>query len=711
MSNLQNEKFRKLLKPASMLKSSHSAKEISKKANSISISNNDSKNFTQSILSKSVCRVLQKNLDDLTVNLEHLRKKSRIYDNELCSLVLSCESSLKIAKQKLSELSLDDEFFKLSDSKISQETSTVLKSDSNEYILFLEYLIVYEQTKTEVILKKSKFPKSRIQEVEKSIFEEFSLKNPGFYKTAGNAESWCLKKSQRELNDLANKLKNRMVNSVKILPELESLLYEDEIHIEASLNEPKLQPKSQIETSKTQSKETKKMQDLYENSVADNKKLSAKYNYLISKLNKQDATLKIQAKILANISKDSKDLKESFEEFVNEMKFYLSMLNDHLSRNPTKKITVTSHLKEKAAWESDKEKLKKELESCKKDKSELENKLKNALNELIQLKDQQELSEDSLDLEMKNVKHIIEIQKLKEQINLLNFKSSNMYADHKEEINLLKGNITHLKAEKFSCEERIKGLSSCVFELKQENEKLLEEITKNKTSQAAFEHFKPIPMLCGDTLNVCEPSESSGKVNPVDILAMVTDEVEDIIESIKSHNIFKDFHSNGVLLLKKVAEFVIDLKENLCEESGYFVQVVDDLVQDYKTRVNSGDKAFELDQRVDTESFMQNKQIEIYKTKLKDKKNQLELCHKQISYLKKSLKESKEEASNSNPIDLECIKGMFANILKEISQLSQKTETLIEVMMKTLGFSQEEIMKINSERKLKKNSFFSRVPN
>lgn len=708
MSNLQNDKLRKLLKPSSMLKSSHSAKEISKKVNSISISHNDSRNFTQSTLSKSACRVLQKNLDDLSVNLEHLRKKSRIFDSELCDLVQSCESSLKIAKQKLSELSLDDEFFKFSDSKTSQEMSLMLKSDTNEYILFLEYLIVYEQTRSEVILKKSKFPKSRMQEVEKSIFEEFSLKNPGFYKTVNKNESWFSKKSQRELKDLANKIKVRMTNSVKILPELESLLNEDEINIEPNLNEPKPQLKFQAESSKILSKENKKIQDLYENSIAENKKLSAKYNYLISKLNKQDTTLKIQAKILASISKDSKDLKEDFEEFVNEMKFYLSMLNDHLSKTPTKRITVTSHLKEKASWENDKEKLKKELESFKKDKSELEIKLQNALNELIQLKDQEELSEDSLDLGMNNIKYIIEIQKLKEQIRLLNFKSNELYADHREEINLLKGTVTHLKAEKFSCEERIKGLNGCVFELKQENERLLEEITKNKTSQAAFEQFKPIPMLCGDTLNVCEPSESSVKVNPADILAMVTDEVEEIIENIKTHNLFKDFHNNGVLLLKKVAEFVIDLKENLCEESGYFLQVVDDLVQDYKTRVNSGDKAFELEQRVDTESFMQNKQIEIYKTKLKDKKNQLELCHKQISYLKKSLKESKEVASNTNPIDLDCIKGMFANILKEISQLSQKTETLIEVMMKTLGFSQEEIMKINSERKLKKSSLFSR---
>jgi len=62
----------------------------------------------------------------------------------------------------------------------------------------------------------------------------------------------------------------------------------------------------------------------------------------------------------------------------------------------------------------------------------------------------------------------------------------------------------------------------------------------------------------------------------------------------------------------------------------------------------------------------------------------------------------------ANPIDLECIKGMFENILKEVSQLSQKTEMLIEVMMKTLGFTHEEILKINNERKSKKSSWFSK---
>lgn len=708
MSNFQKEKLRKLLKPCNIPKSSQSAKNSPRTVNSIDFSNNDSRNFTQSMLNKSACRVLMKSLNELTINLGHILKKSRIYDKDLCDLVQTCESSLKIAKQKISELSLDEDFFKFSESKSSQNTSTILKSDTNEYCYFLEYLLAYEQTRSEVIIKKAKFPKTRMHEIEKSLFEDYSLKNPGYFKSVKNTESWFKKKSENELKELFTTIKTKLTNNAKISQELESLLKDDPTDIQITSNATHSYSQTFIDSSKLLSKEKKKIQDLYESSIADNKKLSAKYNYLISKLNKQDTTLKRQAKILANISKDSKELKENFEEFVNEMKFYLSMLSDHLSKSPSKRIPVTSHLKEKAMWENDKEKLKKELETCKKNSSELETKLQNALKELILLKDQEELSDDSLDLGRTNINDLIEIQKLKEQLRLLNFKLNEQYANYKGEIDGLKTNIGKLKIENFSYEERFKTLNANIIELSKENERLLEEVTKNKTSQVAFEQFKPIPMLNGDTFNVCEPSESSLKVNPADILAMVADEVEEIMENLKSNNIFPDFHNNGVALLRKVAEFIIGLKSNLCEESEYFPQAIEEIIQEYKTRVNSGDKGFEMDQRMDTESYIFNKQLEIYKTKLKDKKTQLELCHKQISYLKKSLKESKDEVFKANPIDLECVKGMFENILKEVSQLSQKTETLIEVMMKTLGFTHDEILKINNERISKKSSWFSK---
>ena len=706
MSNLQKEKLRQLLRPCNIPKSSQSAKNLPRSTKSIDFTNNDSKNFTHSFLNKSACRILMKSLDDLTIKLDHVHKKSRIYDKDLCDLVQTCESSLKIAKQKISELSLDEDFFKFSESKSSHEASTTLKSDTNEYCFFLEYILGYEQTRSDLIIKKAKFPKTIMHEIEKSLFKDYSIVNTGSIQSLKKSE--YRGKAEKEFKDLFTNIKTKLTNNAKIPAELESLLIEDPKVLQVTSNPKNLYSHTSIDSSKLLSKEKKKAQDLYESSLADNKKLSAKYNYLISKLNKQDTTLKRQAKILASISKDSKELKESFEEFINEIKFYLSMLSDHLSKSPSKRIPFTSHLKEKAMWENDREKLKKELEAYKKSNNELETKLQNALKELISLKDQEELSDDSLDLGRNSINDLIEIQKLKEQIRLLNFKSNEHYVNHQEEVNGLKANIGKLKVENFSYEERFRTLNANIIELSKENERLLDEVTKNKTSQVAFEQFKPIPMLNGDTFNVCEPSESSLKVNPADILAMVADEVEEVIENLKSHNIFPDFHSNGVYLLKKTAEFVIGLKANLCEESGYFPQAIEEIIEEYKTRVNSGDKGFEMEQRIDTESFMFNKQLEICKTKLKDKKNQLDLCHKQISYLKKSLKESKDEVFKANPIDLECIKGMFENILKEVSQLSQKTEMLIEVMMKTLGFTHEEILKINNERKSKKSSWFSK---
>lgn len=701
MSSFTKNKLKDLLRPRNIPKvpkGTKSANTSPRCVKSIDFNSCETANLSSS--NKSTCLVLLKSLSDLSTHFESMSKRSKDFDKELIDMIQSCEKSLNSARVKLFELSSDDDYFRSIDSRSFQDLSSLVKPEFSEYAQFLEYLLLYEQTKNEIIILKTKYPKSKLPEIEKTIFQDYGLKFPGYNNPSKPLEINLFQKCKKEISDYTSTIKKKLSKSIKIPDDILSLL--SQVPEDFSIPEPKT-PSLQkiINDNKSYQKDYKKLKDSYESSIEDNKRLSCKYNYLISRLNKQESTLNRQSRILKSFAQDPEWLREQINKFKEEMNFYMSLLRTHMVECESGKLSYTHLLHENAVLQNENKKITEQLEKIKKNHNDLEIKLKAQVEENFQLRELKEISEDSLNLGF-SVSDLMEIQGLKEQIRVLTFKASESQNKLKIELDSYRAQVNKLKAEKFSLEERLKSLNLKYCDLENENQRINDDLGKFKTSNTMSSCAKPIPMLSGDTFNVCEPSDSFGRVNPADVFSVANYEIEEIIEALKAHSVFPELQNSHIELLRKLASFVIALKENLDEEPRDFCEIIQELIQDYKTRVTSNDRAFALG----TESFLNTKQIEIYRTKLKDKKNQLELCNQQISYLKKSLKESKEEVSKANPIDVECIRDMFGSIIREVAQLNPKTETLIEVLMKTLGFSGEMILKIAAERKSRRNSGF-----
>ncbi|OMJ79670.1 hypothetical protein SteCoe_20292 [Stentor coeruleus] len=689
-------------------------------------------------LNKSICAGLLKNLEELGNSLDAVIKRFKNYDKDLYQLILNCENNLRLTKKKVLEMSSEDDLLKLSDSSGIQDISTIIKPDANEYCKFLEYLISYEQAKCEIIIRKTKFPKIRMQEVDKDLSEEFMLKSPSKVKIVKSNEVPFADKAKKEMTTLFGKIKGNLKKNCKMPDEMvldmdqsiaeASIAYERSIELKNSLESLSL-----AENNKKLLKEKEKIEDLLGNLNKEHKKLSGKYSYLINKLNKQDCQIKFQAKLLNSISNNTFSIKQQFVQFIEEMKFYMSLLMENINAktsgvkailvapgcilpkslpNPEKFIAkiesqgrpaITSGLRfvikdeeiDRTGWQSQV----KEIDNYKGKILELEKKLKESLEKIKKYEMQQEESEDSLDLKS-NVYDMIEIQKLKDQIRLLNFKSNESLTVHQKEIDTFKAQVSRIKAEKFSLEERIKALNQKIVDLGNEKENLLEEVEKYK-SMAPIVTFQGLQRLSADTTppELSSRSENATKVNADDILILINDEIDEIAGIIKQHRLIQDEKIGSLNLIKKTIEFLGVLQEETHDESQDFLCLIAKLVKNLKTKAQSFDQNAP---RTDPNTFLVEKQLELYRTKLNDKKNQLNLHKQQISFLKKSVKELQAEVAKANPLDTECIKGMFSNIIKDIPSLPANTEQMVMVFMKILGFSQSEVTKITFERKSKK---------
>ena len=146
------------LKSFTYLESSKSASSTPRVQQSFDLSSRDQFNLSnQQTINKSAITGVLKNLEELGNNLEIVIKRLKNYDRDVFDLVKNCERKLTITKQKVIELSSDENSSKLSESNGLQEISTILKPEVNEYCKFLEHLLGYEQVKSEIIMKKSKY--------------------------------------------------------------------------------------------------------------------------------------------------------------------------------------------------------------------------------------------------------------------------------------------------------------------------------------------------------------------------------------------------------------------------------------------------------------------------------------------------------------------------------------------------------------------------
>lgn len=624
MLSPQPSKMNLLLKPSSISRLPKSGNNSPRLLSSFEISHSESANSTQSSLNKSTCVLLLKNLKELSQNLDAIVRRSKSSDKEFSDLFQNCKKSLKFVKDKLEELNAEEDP-KSSDSKSLQDTPQMIRPDVNEYCLFLEHLVVYEQRNAELIMQKSKFPKVRMKEVDKILSDEFSIKGNSNLPAIKQGEGGLLERFKKESKDLTRKTKKLLNENAKIPKDVQELLEnscadEEFFSISSLESQSFIDSRSYFEESKYLIDGKKKFQVMYEQLNEEHKILTHKYSCLIAKFNKQDKELKFRSKALLLLSMDLADLKHEFYNFVDEINGYLRKLIQKFEVTG-ESICKYKEDKRRCDWNTQKESLEKEVFELKGKVSELENRFSKSQEELNSLKED---SEDSLDL-CSNINDIIEIQKLKEEIRLLNFKNYESSNSFQKDLSSYKSQVSKLRSHNFSLEERIKSLNRRITEVLQEKEKLLNEIPMTNRNT-----------LIPEILSISENSlEKSEKVTGSDILAILTDDIEDIASQLKSHNLFVQYHDSNINLLRKACEFLIGLKEDMVEESGCFEMMLEKLVEE---RMN-GDDFGRFERDMGTECFLKDREVEIYKIKLKDKKAQIELMRQQNDILKKTVKD------------------------------------------------------------------------
>jgi hypothetical protein len=614
-------------------------------------------------------------------------------------------------KEKVQELNPEEE---AKSSECLNESSVVIRPDLNEYCSFLEFLVEYEQGKSEMIIQKTKFPKSRVKEIDKNLTEEFSFKglSPGFQNLKSlpvlhkNCENVSLgEKCVKECKNIVKRIKQSLLTRSSILPEIEKILEvstsnEELISISSLEGQSFIDSRSYLDESHQLLEEKKKIQELYESLSMDHKKLTGKYSYLITRFNKQDQDLKFQAKKLKQLSTSLFDLRCIFLSFSQEIQVILQSLSSKLfpsnSLSPSRYLILTpsSYDLKSNRLQQENSKLSSELKDLQKKLDSTTAKLYSAQEKLEDLENCKNEESDSLDLDS-NMNDLLEMQKLRDQVRLLNFKIYENSNSYSKELDNYKSQISKLRSQNFAQEERIRVVNKKISDLFEEKEKLLEEISR----------FHCFPDVKTENIiydRIEESHEKISSVQPSDVLAIFCDEVEDIVNILKNHGLFVRFHDNNVGLLRKAVEFLAGLKDDLMDESKYFEEILETLVKDRRSRGLSE----KIDFEIGTDSFLKDKQVEIYKIKIKDKKGQIELLKQQNNFLKRTVKDLQIELAKENPVDGECVRGLFVNIVKEVPPLKVNAEQMLLVFMKNLGLTQGDINRVNLERRVKPSGNF-----
>ena len=691
MLSPQQSKTNLMLKPSNIPRFPRSLNTSPRNQPSTETSNNESGISTQSSVNRSTYNFLMKGLNDVNSNLDVVAKRCKFLDHEVFDLVQNCKKNLAGVKEKVKELNTEEEEINKTTGEL-QESSIVLKPDSNEYCSFLEFLVSYEQGKSEMIIKKAKFPRAKLKEIDKALNEEFLLKGvlPNLSKQSDLSQA---DKMIKESKLLLKKIKHNLSTKAQISADLEQLLevsamQEEFISISSLEGQSFIDSKSFLEDSRALIEEKKRFQDLYEGLSNDHKKLTGKYSYLITRFNKQDQELKFQSRTLALVARSLAELRHNFLQFSKEISDYISALAQKFCINSAPCENSLVLVKNSNSWSSAHDRLLKENSKLSATVKDLKKKLLKTQEELEDCKRPADDS-DSLDLES-NLNDMIEMQKLKDQIRILNFKlyeSSNAYS---KDLDGYKAVVGKLRNQNFAQEERIRALNLRISEIMQDKDKLLDEISRfHCLPEGKNLHELQVPEVS---------AEKSSKVQPSDVLEILTDELEDIVNVLKAHNLFVKFHDNNVNLLRRAVEFLAGLKDDMLDESKYFEEVLESLVKERRSRGLS-------ENLLNVDSVLKDKQVEIYRTKLKDKKGQLELLKQQNDYLKRTVKDLQIELAKASPVDAECARGLFVSIVKQVPALQVEAEQMLLVFMKNIGLSQAEIASVNGERRVKQQGW------
>lgn len=344
-------------------------------------------------------------------------------------------------------------------------------------------------------------------------------------------------------------------------------------------------------------------------------------------------------------------------------------------------------------------------------------------------------SDDSLDLPSGNIKEAIEIQELRAALHNITEKceqeKETLIRDMMESRQDMENQVFRIQNEKVFLESNLKDCEKIIQESQREKDRLYIQISSLKKDLDRLKDLQTSENSCkipnsrrrsSEFLFApsydFELSESIDKFNP----ACICEEMNEILEALRNLGLVKEagIDLQGVKKLfettKKIREIVekeevfskdieldLGISQIFNRFKGKIVELESKVVENNtKVRKNAYVVTEPSPRRSSPSHNPTNHQLQVEKSKLLNKKTEILLHKEQIVALKKNIRDLQQELEKSRKIDLGYIREGWFAFAKELGVQSSSTENLMEVFMKLLGFTNNDVKILQNERKTKK---------
>lgn len=595
------------------------------------------------------------------------------------------------------------------------DSSTIITSSENEYFKYLEVQICMLQNKATSLIKAGGITTEVLASIDEEIRKNYE------FDEAKPLETQFFKSFQRETSEIYHKFLRKIDFLSESLIKLKSTSNKAKVHL--------LEKISQLQSEKSQSDS-----------------LISEYKTTISNYELQIALLKAPAlphEVIVDLSscdivnQEIEIMQKNYEDilFMN-MQLKAELLNNEGELTKLRKM------------ENDLQKIQDKCDFFEKVNKELTKK--------------NDDSEDSLDLDCNNIKDAIEIQELRAALRSV----SERYEQEKETIlrdceesrQDIETQMFRLHNEKAYIEVKFKDTEKFLADVVKEREKqegniasLRNEIERlkdaklvenvNKISYSRRGSDDNLVSASGD-FDLTESLDKFAAVNSDDLLEILQEEINEIVSEVLKNNLLPINFIENIEILKEIVGTLARVKKLLDSEiglagsagsktiDGRLLEVLNMLKMKIavleQDRTEQAKRNEELSKHehfeVRTEpsprmssprllgtnsslesSIFIKKQLQMEKSRVIEKKHEIHLHKEQIAYLKKNVRDLQIELERVSELDLSHVKQIWLSLGKEIPILNATAESLIEVFMKMLGFSQNDIASCSVERKGKKS--------
>lgn len=363
----------------------------------------------------------------------------------------------------------------------------------------------------------------------------------------------------------------------------------------------------------------------------------------------------------------------------------------------------------------------------------------------------QDISEDSLDLNLNGIKEAIELQEIKEALRTISQRyeqdKENILKDCEESRQDMEAQLFRIKQEKFYMESVNKDMEKHLVEISAEKEIYEKEVfrlkdfieklkdcrtPKTPNSQKSYQRSETemTSSIEFDFTHSIETSEKCHSLQHITLPEVVLEQFNEISLEIQKNQKIDINTANTVLLIRNTLEHMLNIKSILDEEISNRTSLretsknLSDVCSKLRLRVkNIEEESHILSKKVDYDSFDRvqtepsplfanrgknellfyyKKQLQIEKAKVLEKKHVIKLHKEQIAFLKASLREQQSDLNKSKSVNISTNKDLVISIFTEVPILAKSIENMIEVFLRFLHFSPDEIYSLAELRNSKK---------